>query len=134
MGRVYTCGRCGARLNPNVKIILRAEVNGRRALLLFSPQPGNYSVIAPEDFALRPKDDLRFSCPVCSANLTSPHDPNMAEIRFTGADGREGTVAFSREHGHHATYFITEEKVKAYGEHARQEQVNFWGVGFRPRR
>jgi hypothetical protein len=52
MGRVYTCGKCGARLNPNVKII--------------------------------------------------------------------------------ATYFITEQKVRAYGEHARKERVNFWGVGFTP--
>jgi len=133
MGRVYTCGKCGARLNPNVKIILRAEVNGRRALLLFSPQPGNYSVIAPEGFTLRRKDEVRFSCPVCSADLTSARDPGMAEIRFVGADGREGTVAFSREHGRHATYFITEEKVRAYGEHAWKEQVNFWGVGFTPR-
>jgi len=38
-----------------------------------------------------------------------------------------------REYGHHATYFITEEKVRAYGEHARKERVNFWGVGFTPR-
>jgi len=133
MGRVYTCGKCGARLNPNVKIILRAEVGGQRALLLLSPQPGNYSVIAPEDFTVRRKDNVRFSCPVCSADLTSAHDPGMAEVRFVGADGREGTVAFSREPGHQATYVITEEKVTAYGKHARKEGVNFWGVGFKAR-
>jgi predicted RNA-binding Zn-ribbon protein involved in translation (DUF1610 family) len=133
MGRVYTCGKCGARLNPNVKIILRAEVSQRRALILLSPQPGNYSVIASEDFILRRNDAVRFSCPVCSADLTSAHDPGMAEIRFIGADRREGTVAFSRQPGHHATYVITEEKVRAYGEHAQEKRVNFWGVRFTPR-
>src|ERR1035437_7253837 len=134
MGRVYTCGKCGAGLNPNVKIILRAEAGGRRALLLSSPQPGNYAVIAPEDFTVCRKDEVRYSCPVCSADLTSAHDPGMAEICFVGADGREGTVAFSREHGHQATYVITEEKVRAYGRDARKERVNFGGWGFTPHR
>jgi hypothetical protein len=130
MGRAYSRGRCGARLNPDVKIILRAEVRGQRGLLLLSPQPGNYTVIVPDGLKLRHKDEVRFSCPVCAVDLTSKRDRTMAEIRFRSADGTAGIVAFSREFGRHATYVITEEKVKAYGEHAREDRVNFWGVGF----
>jgi hypothetical protein len=37
-------------------------------------------------------------------------------------------VVFSKIFGKHATYFITQEEVRLYGEDA-QEGVNFWGAG-----
>jgi hypothetical protein len=53
----------------------------------------------------------------------------MAEIHFSTGPGHEGTVVFSRIYGHHATYFITDEEVKSYGEHTDEDTVNFWGLG-----
>ncbi len=132
MKRVFLCPHCAGTLSPNVKIVLRAEVDKHRALILFSPQPGNYDAIFPDDFPLKKKSQVRFSCPICSKDLTSNRDRTMAEIQFKSSTGAEGTVVFSRVYGHHATYFITDEDVKPYGEHYEEDNVNFWGAG--PRR
>ncbi len=129
MKRTYFCPRCDGCLNPNVKIILRAELAGRKCLFLFSPRPGTYEVIIPEGFRLKKKDVVVFSCPICGHDLTSHRDKALAEIHFASSSGAEGTVAFSRTYGVHATYFITSESVRCYGEHASAERVNFWGVG-----
>lgn len=129
MTRSYLCPTCEGVLNPHTKIILKTEHAGRAALLLFSPQPGNYHVIVPESFRLKQGDEVRFSCPLCSGDLTSKRDPTMAEIRFASPNGSSGTVVFSRVVGHHETYFITKEEVKSYGEHAGREGINFWGAG-----
>jgi predicted RNA-binding Zn-ribbon protein involved in translation (DUF1610 family) len=129
MRRTYNCPRCQGLLNPNVKIILRAEHQGSRGLMLFSPQPGNYEVIIPEGFALTKKDVVRFSCPICGRDLTSTRDRDWASIDYSTDAGEEGQVVFSRVFGHHATYFITDEKVRPYGQHTENEAVNFWGVG-----
>jgi uncharacterized protein YlaI len=129
MKRSYLCPHCQARLNPNVKIILRAELDNQKGLFLFSPMPGNYDVILPEGFQIRKKDKVTFACPACGHTLTSAHDEALAEIRFISDSGSKGTVAFSRIYGHHATYFITAEQVQSYGEDADPTGINFWGVG-----
>lgn len=129
MKRTYSCPKCQAILNPGAKIVLRAEIEGHRGLFLFSPQPGNYDVVIPEGFGLRDKDTVTFGCPVCGHDLTSAREPTMAEIGFAAPAGVSGTVAFSRIAGRHATYFITQESVKPYGEHADSDAVNFWGAG-----
>jgi hypothetical protein len=56
MKRSYLCPKCDGVLNPNIKIILKTEIAGRAALVLFSPQPGNYHVIVPESFRLKKGD------------------------------------------------------------------------------
>lgn len=129
MKRVYVCPHCRGRLNPNVKIILKARRGARRGLFLFSPKPGNYGVIVPEGFGLREGEPVFFACPICDADLTSKRDRAMAEIRFVAQDGTEGRVVFSRSYGHHETYVVTAEEVRSYGEHAAAEGLNFWGAG-----
>ena len=54
MKRSYLCPKCDGVLNPNIKIILKTERAGRAALLLFSPQPGNYDVIVSPNVENRP--------------------------------------------------------------------------------
>ena len=128
MKRTYSCPHCDGDLNPGTKIILRGESGKQRGLFLFSPQPGDYHVVVPEGFKLKKKDRVDFSCPICSKSLSSKRDKSMAEIRFTMPGSNEGTVAFSKIYGQHATYFITAEHVKHYGAH-RAEAVNFFGEG-----
>jgi len=125
----YHCPHCDGRLNPNIKIILRAELRGKRGLILMSAQPGNYEIIIPPEFDLRHKDEVAFSCPICGHDLTSNRENTMTELRFLTTTGSSGTVAFSRIFGHHATYFITGDQVKSYGEDADENGVKFWGVG-----
>jgi predicted RNA-binding Zn-ribbon protein involved in translation (DUF1610 family) len=129
MRRNYSCPHCHGILNPNIKIILRADHESHRGLMLFSPQPGNYDCIIPEGFKLKKKSMVRFLCPLCGKDLTSRRDRTMAEIHYATSAGHEGMVVFSRIYGHHATYFITDEEVKSYGEHIDEDTVNFWGLG-----
>ncbi len=129
MKRTYRCPHCRATLNPGTKIILRAKCQAGHGLFLFNPAPGNYEVIVPEGCTVRRKEVVTFSCPVCSADLTSVHDPALAEILFTAGSGLSGTVAFSRVAGQHASYFITAERVRTYGEHAQDRGMNYWGEG-----
>lgn len=129
MKRTYRCPKCQAVLNPNVKIVLAARRLERRGLVLLSPQPGNYQAIVPPDLGLQHGDLVEFHCPVCGARLTAPHDENLAVLDFRFSTGLAGRVLFSRRYGEHATYFVADDEVKTYGEHAPGQQVNFFGVG-----
>mgnify|MGYP006291422875 CR=1 FL=1 len=130
MKRFYHCPRCGTRLNPNVKIILKAEIGDRRGLLLLSPQPGNYQIIASE--SLRPVEGemTDLFCPMCQVNLVSEVDDHLAELAYKTDQGGEGRVVFSRVFGEHATYVLNEESVRSYGENAGAYSAsNFFGEG-----
>ncbi|MFH1465573.1 MAG: hypothetical protein ABIO70_14395 [Pseudomonadota bacterium] len=131
MKRTYFCPKCAAVLNPNVKIVLAAVRHEHRGLVLLSPQPGNYQAIVPDDLGLRGGDLVEFHCPVCAAPLTASHDENLAGLRFRFSTGLEGKVYFSRRFGEHATFFVADDEVKTYGEHAATQQggVNFFGAG-----
>ncbi len=130
MKRYYYCPKCNATLNPNVKIILTAVKDMSRGLVLFSPQPGNYQMIASDDFSFSPGDMIKFLCPVCSANLDSEVDSNLAEIHFRYTDGAQGQVFFSKRFGEQATIFVSEEWVRSYGANAAAyETLNFFGEG-----
>ncbi len=130
MKRQYFCTSCNAVLNPNVKIILRASARDRQGLILLSPQPGNYQVIGDDALKLVRGERTTFSCPVCHADLRSGAAENLAEIGFRDLGGGEGRVNFSRVAGEHATWVITDERVRAYGEDAvAYDSVNFFGEG-----
>ncbi len=130
MKRTYFCLKCGATLNPNVKLILTMAKGRRRNLILLSPQPGNYSVILPGDVSLRQGEEVEFFCPACGGNLRSEASAHLAEIGFRLEDGSKGRVNFSRKFGEHATYFVTREQVRSYGENAAiYGDANFFGAG-----
>lgn len=130
MKRTYFCPACRATLNPNVKLILTMARGGRRHLILLSPQPGNYSVIVPADVALRDGEEVDFFCPACGKNLRTGANARLAEIGFRLEDGTTGRVNFSRRYGEHATYFVTKEQIRSYGENAAiYGDANFFGAG-----
>lgn len=114
MKRLYLCPRCRAVLNPGAMIVVRVSTGRTRALLLLSPQPGNYDMVLPVGFTLKAGDVLDYSCPVCTGDLSSADKPGMAELLI--ADGAtEGRVLFSKTHGQHATLVITEESEQRFG-------------------
>jgi len=128
MKRTYTCPKCQSILNPNVKIILTAIVKKMRGMILFSPNPGNYTAILPKDITPKKGDKVEFRCPVCGVELTSKINENLAEINFHLENGLEGKVKFSRLYGEQATYFVTDENVRSYGENAgAYGNMNFFG-------
>jgi len=130
MKRTYFCLKCQSTLNPGVKLILTMAKGRRRSLILLSPRPGDYSVILPEGVILRTGDEVEFFCPACSASLCSEVNEHLAEIGFRLEDGTRGRVNFSRRYGEHATFFVTKEQVRAYGENAAiYGDANFFGAG-----
>lgn len=130
MKRTYACPKCDGILNPNVKVILRATKGRKTALILLSPRPGNYDVIGAESLGIVRGDRVSFSCPLCEADLRSPANQNLVELTFHDDGGASGRVDFSRVFGEHATYVVTRERVRAYGEDAETYgNVNFFGSG-----
>jgi hypothetical protein len=132
MKRTYFCPHCRSTLNPNVKIALVAMLREQRCLMLFSPKPGNYSVIVGDPLDLRPGDVVCFLCPVCQGDLTSEADPSLARLGFRLGSEVDGQVLFSRRFGEKATYFVTREEMRSYGEHAQTYagvSTNFFGAG-----
>lgn len=130
MKRMYFCPTCKATLNPNVKIILTMARGRRRNLILLSPRPGDYSLIVPPEVSMRRGDEVEFFCPVCGVNLRSEANPHLTEIGFRLEDGTRGRVDFSRRFGEHATYFVTKERIRSYGEDAAAYgAANFFGAG-----
>ena len=132
MKRTYFCVKCQATLNPGVKLILTMAKGKRRSLILLSPRPGDYTVILPDDVTLRSGDEVEFFCPACGANLRSEVNAHLTEIGFRLEDGTKGRVNFSRRYGEHATYFVTKEQIRSYGENAAlYGEANFFGAGGR---
>ncbi len=129
MNRTYHCPKCHANLNPNIKIILMAETSGKRGLLLLSPQPGNYDLIGAEEIKLVPNALVDLFCPVCNESLTADNDESMAALEFDFSTERVGTVYFSRRYHHHATYFVFDDEVEAYGKNAAPHGMNYFGSG-----
>ncbi len=128
MKRTYSCPHCGATLNPNVKIVLTAVKDDARALVLLSPEPGNYKAIIPDELTLELGELVQLLCPVCSADLSV--NGKFALIHFGFSTGTRGAVRFSRRYGEHATYFVAGDQIDAYGEDAEAETgTNFFGVG-----
>jgi RNase P subunit RPR2 len=127
MKRDYHCPSCEATLNPGTKIVLRATHGHRKGLILLSPQPGNYDAIIPAELALTAGHSVDLFCPVCGTDLRCPSDERLAGITFQSA--REaGKVFFSRLVGEHATWVVTRETVRPYGEDAdRYGNGNFFG-------
>jgi hypothetical protein len=130
MKKRFTCPHCDAVLNPNVKIVLVATYRKRRGMILLSPQPGNYKFICDpsvEDI-LKPGAKVKFSCPACTADLTSPANDKFTELHM-GVHGQEPMkVEFSRVYGTHATIIIDGEEVTTYGEDVENfGNTNFFG-------
>jgi hypothetical protein len=128
MKRGYFCPHCEVTLNPSTKIILKVAKGQQRGLVLFSAQPGNYNAIWSPELMLAKGDRVSFYCPVCSADLRFESEEHFARIGFATASGTTGQVLFSRTLGEHATYFVTKETVRSYGEAAAQDAgLNFFG-------
>jgi hypothetical protein len=127
MKRLYTCPHCEGVLNPNVKIILAAASGATRGLLLLSPTPGNYDMIVSRGLSLDEGALVDLRCPICQASLHSALDDNLAEVCFRLDNGTHGRVDFSRRVGEHATYVISRETIRSYGDQApRYSGVNFF--------
>ena len=104
----YSCPHCGATLNPHETIVLRAEGAGRRFLVGFHPQPGNYDVDLPEGETIDPGTVWDFICPVCDRSLISDLSDQLCALDMRQHD-ESHRVYFSRVAGEKATFVVSAE-------------------------
>jgi hypothetical protein len=117
-------------LNPGTKIILRITRGDLCGLALLSPKVGDYTVTVPEELHLKTGDEVVFHCPVCAGDLTSQADARFGEVLRDRASGGSEYVYFHRKYGEHATFVVSRERVRAFGDDAaKYNSVNFFGVG-----
>ncbi len=131
MKNVFACPHCSVVLNPSVKILLVAAYGKKKGMILLSPQPGNFRYVCDKSVerSLKPGDTVKFSCPVCAADLTSSRDKKFAELMLLvpGHDARR--VEVCRQFGTLATFVIDGDDVTSYGEDAGgQGSTNFFGA------
>lgn len=131
MKNIFTCPHCEAVLNPSVKILLVIGYRKKKGMILLSPQPGNYKYICDESVEknLTHGSKVRFSCPVCTEDLTSRSNSKMAEMHILVPGGEPRRVEFSRVYGKNATFVFDGEDVRAFGEDAdNMGSTNFFGA------
>jgi len=131
MKNVYSCPHCKAVLNPSTKILLLLKCRRKKGLILFSPQPGNFQYFYEKDLedCLKHGAVVTFQCPVCTGDLTSPHNGKFAHLNLTTPGQKHKRVEFCRVFGKHATFVISEFDVIAFGEDAEVVgRTNFFGV------
>jgi transcription elongation factor Elf1 len=131
MKNIFTCPHCEAVLNPSVKILLVIGYRKKKGMILLSPQPGNYKYICDESVEkhLSEGAKVRFACPVCTEDLTSPSNDKMSEMHLVAPGRAPRRVEFSRIYGKNATFVFDGEDVTAFGEDADQlGSTNFFGA------
>jgi len=113
----YSCPHCQSMLNPEDRVVLRAERGDHRFLAGFHPQPGNYEVELPPGEEMPPGTLWELFCPVCERSLTSDlsEDLNALDVHRGSETHR---VYFSRVAGEEATFHVSAEGLlKDYGIH-----------------
>jgi len=126
----YVCPHCEGHIRANSKVILSAETeNGKKGLILLSPHLGNYEVIVHNSFSLTKGEQLKIFCPICHADLQSKKDERLAKILMFDEFDNEHQLFFSEIVGEHATYEVSNEETKAFGQD-KEHYMNHWGESF----
>jgi hypothetical protein len=117
MNWTYTCPHCNALLNPDDKIVLCAQGDGRTLLVGFHPQPGNYEVELPPGEEMAVGTRWNFVCPACNRSLVSELSDDLCALDVHTGEGTY-RIFFSRTAGEQATFVVSAEGMLSdYGIH-----------------
>lgn len=115
----FLCPKCMGHLRVGELIIFKIKNNKKQsALILLSPQIGNYTSIKHPSIEIETGEYLEFYCPVCNGSLTSEIHKNLAHVILNDENGKSTDVFFSQIVGEHSTYATDGESVHAEGEDA----------------
>jgi hypothetical protein len=113
----YSCPHCEAPLNPEERVVLKAQCGDREFLAGLHPQPGNYEVELPPGEEMAPGTRWELFCPVCEKSLVSELSEDLCALVVT-SPGEPHRVYFSRIAGEEATFVVSAEGLlKDYGLH-----------------
>jgi len=115
----FFCPKCKGHLRVGDHIIFKVKNDLKQsALLLLSPQLGNYSSLKHPTFEFSHGEILEFCCPLCNGSLKSDIHQNLALILMKDETGKSFVVYFSQVAGEHSTYETDGEAVRVAGEDA----------------
>jgi transcription initiation factor IIE alpha subunit len=115
----FLCPKCKEHLRVGDHIIFKVKNKEKQsAILLLSPQIGNYSSVKHPSFEFKKGESLEFYCPLCGASLKSDIHENLALVLMKDKTGKSFVVYFSRIAGEHSTYETDGDSVHAAGDDA----------------
>jgi hypothetical protein len=115
----FLCPKCKGHLRVGDHIIFKVKNDEKKdALLLLSPQIGNYTSIKHPTFEFKEGEFLEFYCPLCNVSLKSDIHKNLALVLMKDEDGKSYVVYFSQVVGEHSTYETDGDSVHLAGEDA----------------
>jgi hypothetical protein len=115
----FLCPKCMAHIRVGDHIIFKVKNSKKQsALLLLSPQIGNYTSIKHPSFEIQTGEYLEFYCPICNTSLNSDIHKNLAHVILNDESGKSTDVYFSQIAGEHSTYATNGEYLHSAGEDA----------------
>jgi hypothetical protein len=115
----FLCPKCSNHIRVGDNLIFKVKNTAKQtALVLLSPQIGNYTSIKHPTFEIKPGEFLEFYCPLCSASLMSDIHQNLARVIMNDESGKSLDVYFSQVAGEQSTYETDGESVHIAGDDA----------------
>lgn len=112
----FLCPRCMGHIRVGEHLIFKVKNNKKQsALLLLSPQIGNYSSVKHPSFDLQTGEPLEFYCPICNASLISDIHKNLAHVILNDETGKSNDVYFSQIVGEYSTFETSGDTVHVAG-------------------
>lgn len=103
------CPHCRSYLMVAGCLVFKIRNNLRERGLLIMRQEGEYfSGIKHPSFHSEEGERIDFYCPICMHSLDAPADENLVQVLMIEADGFEHTMFFSRIHGEHSIYQVSD--------------------------
>lgn len=115
----FLCPKCDGHLRVGDNVIFKVRNQKKQtALLLLSPQIGNYSSVKHRSFEIQQNEYLEFYCPLCNTPIISDIHKNLAHVILQDEKGNCTDVYFSQIAGEHSTFATDGESVHVEGEDA----------------
>jgi len=115
----FLCPKCSGHLRVGDHVIFKVKNQRKQsALLLLSPQIGNYKSIKHPSFDIHTDEYLEFYCPLCNNQIISDIHKNLAHVILQDETGNCNDVYFSQIAGEHSTFATNGEAVHVEGEDA----------------
>ena len=124
MNNHFLCPHCRGYLKVGDHIVFRIRNKKReKGLLLLHPEIGNYSSIKHPMFEFQEGDRIDFFCPLCLQSLDAILDENLVHVLMIDELMTEHEIYFSRIAGEKSTYKVSDEGIKATGEHSHRYTI-----------
>ena len=115
---------CRGHLRVGEYIVFKIRNTRReKGLLLIHPELGNYSSIKHPQFHCEEGERIDFFCPICMQSLDAALDANLVHVVSIDEDMNEHEIYFSRIAGEKSTYTVSDEGIKATGEHSHHYTI-----------